>query len=316
MINSNSVDFFSKINLILFFLVLSNFCVLGQRYKDRIFSNVTVIRDLTYTSEILTNTNPKYFLLDIYQPAEDTVSNRPVIIWIHGGGFRFGNKKSRGIPLWSRRFAERGYVSVAVNYRLQKKASLTDRNAVMNGCMMAMEDIRKVIAYLKKERNIYKIDTSKIILAGNSAGAMVSLQSVYSNPVLMGSKDSLSLRNNICNPDNIVAVVNFWGALFDSSWLNNARVPIVSVHGKRDRVVPAQSFAKGLFGSIIIHRYANSLRIPNALRIFENKGHELQRHFNPIWAGFAAHKRWREAGDFAAQFLYSNLYLSKKISTL
>jgi hypothetical protein len=97
-------------------------------------------------------------------------------------------------------------------------------------------------------------------------------------------------------------VINFWGALFDTRWLANARVPIVSVHGGRDKIViPGRS---NLFaGSEAIHESADSLAIPNRVRIFGGYSHELQRPFNPLWSGGGAHRRWREAGQFAADFL-------------
>jgi len=174
----------------------------------------------------------------------------------------------------------------------------------MNGCVDAMSDIRQVIAYLKRENKRFRIDTTKIILAGNSAGGMVALHSVYSNTELMNSINTLKPGESFFNPDKIVAVVNLWGALFDSTWLRNQHIPIVSVHGLRDRVVPAQKVDKGLFGSIIIYRYANALHIPSSIKIYEKQGHELQRHFNPLWAGTLAHKRWKEVSEFVANFLY------------
>ena len=63
-----------------------------------------------------------------------------------------------------------------------------------------------------------------------------------------------------------------------------------------------------MFGSAAIHRQAAKLNIPNALKIYEGKGHELQRHFNPVYAGPVARKRWRQAADFASLFLYDNFF--------
>ncbi len=142
---------------------------------------------------------------------------------------------------------------------------------------------------------------------------MIALQSVYSSPGEMQQlvNPAAPVSPGIAhNQQRTLAIINFWGAIYDTSWLRNASVPIVSVHGSRDRVVPIESGDTPMYGSAPIHRVAERLNIPNALKIFEGKGHELQRHFNPIYAGPVARKRWREAADFASLFLYKNFFRS------
>jgi hypothetical protein len=48
--------------------------------------------------------------------------------------------------------------------------------------------------------------------------------------------------------------------------------------------------------------------MPNNLKVYQGYGHELQKHFIPFLAGRATKRRWREAGDFAAAFLYDVLF--------
>ena len=282
------------------------------RYKDPVFKNIKIDKDVVYQPDLPGNTKQKYYLLDLYQPENDTSTSRPLIIWMHGGGFKFGNKKSRGTPLWSKRFAQRGYVCAAVNYRLSKEKTLSDFTALVNACSAAMEDISLAVSFFKQHHNLYGIDTSRIILAGNSAGGMIALQSVYSNPTLMKQRvHPVPLSNLVSaagNPLQIAAIINFWGGMFDTSWLKNARVPIVSVHGSRDRIVPFTKTDNGVYGSSIIHKNADALHIPNRLKVYEGYGHELQKRFNPLWAGKAARNRWQEAGQFAADFLYEELF--------
>ena len=55
--------------------------------------------------------------------------------------------------------------------------------------------------------------------------------------MLMNKTDSNS-DAKAYNPHRVAAVINFWGAVFDTAWLKNANVPIVSVHGRKDRIVP------------------------------------------------------------------------------
>ncbi|HEX5025354.1 MAG TPA: alpha/beta hydrolase [Agriterribacter sp.] len=281
------------------------------QYKDMVFSAVSVNRNLAYKNAA-DGKRSKYYLLDVYQPNGDSSSLRPLIIWIHGGGFKFGNKKSRGIPLWSKGFAQRGYVCAAVNYRLSKKNTLSDYAALVNACSDAVEDINDAVIFLKQNHKQYRIDTTKIVFAGNSAGGIIALQSVYSSALerkrLANPADSATAETTY-NPAGIAAVVNLWGGLFDSTWLRNANVPIVSVHGSDDKIVPFNRTGNGgIYGSLIIHRNADSLHINNSLKIFEGFSHELQKNFNPLWVGGKTKERWREGGQFAADFLYGVIF--------
>jgi hypothetical protein len=58
-----------------------------------------------------------------------------------------------------------------------------------------------------------------------------------------------------------------------------------------------------------IHEKADSLHIPNDIKIYEDYAHELKKHFNPFLTGSKTKKRWGEAAGFAAGFLYSTLRL-------
>ncbi len=281
------------------------------RYRNLVFNEVLTDKNISY--EISNNgaSKNKHHLLDVYQPAGDTANRRPLIIWIHGGGFKFGKKTSRGIPGWSKSFAQRGYVCAAINYRLTKKKALSQFPALADGCYDAVEDLHQVIAFFKLHDERYNIDTNRIILAGNSAGAITALQASYSSFADLAKKagrpdaDSLSKKYN---PLKIAAIINMWGAIFDTSWMQNAKVPIVSIHGSGDRVVSINSKDNLMFGSIPIHRQAEKLAIPNRVKVYEGYGHEIQKHFIPFFAGAPVKKRWLEAGQFAADFLYDIMY--------
>jgi predicted esterase len=279
--------------------------------KDFVFDDIQVKKNLIYKEDTAPGIKYKYYHFDFYEPTGDTTAYRPLIIWLHGGGFKFGKKKSGGLPLWSKTFAQRGYVCAAVNYRLSKKHPLKNFADIVEGCADAVKDVNQAIQYFKQHCRQYRIDTNRIILGGNSAGGIIALQAVYSSPAEMATLvhcgDSTSIVSHFHNLQHIAAVINFWGALFDLNWLKNAAIPIVSVHGKNDRVVP-YDYKAGIYGSLAIHRMADSLQIPNALKIYDNYSHELQKHFNPLFAGRPAKKRWLEAGQFTADFLFEQLF--------
>jgi len=80
------------------------------RYRDQVFSSVTVTRDLQYGSAPDANGNPVALKLDLYQPSGDTQTKRPAVVWVHGGSFCCGDKTSPEIVDEATTFAKLGYV--------------------------------------------------------------------------------------------------------------------------------------------------------------------------------------------------------------
>jgi predicted esterase len=245
---------------------------------------VTIQKDLSYAPG-------SAHRFDWYEPREDDTAARPLIIWMHGGGFKFGSKHMKSIRLWSDFFARRGYVCAAINYQLGKKDLRFKYDELVRNCDHAVGDCREAIAWFKRNAARLRIDTSRIILAGNSAGGMIALQTAYG-----------------IEPGGAAAVINFWGGIFDLGWLQRARVPIVSVHGRNDNIVPYDHKGYPLYGSGAIHPVADSLHIPNRLKTYDGYSHELQKRFNPLIVSRLTKKRWLEAAQFAADFLYDELF--------
>ncbi|HET6254195.1 MAG TPA: alpha/beta hydrolase [Puia sp.] len=282
------------------------------RYKDDVFPDISIGKNLSYSS----NPRTSIHRFDWYEPIGDTgVSSRPLIIWMHGGGFKFGSKNMQSVKLWCSFFARRGYVCAAIDYKLGKKDFRFDFDDLVRNCYAAVRDTRLAIAWFKKNAARLRIDTSRIILAGNSAGGMMALQTAYASDAellkLIGNPDSTK-ASHMVEPGDVAAVVNFWGGIFQPGWLHNARVPIVSVHGRLDNIVPYEQRGFPLYGSGSIHRIADSLHIPNRLKTYDDYSHELQKRFNPVIASKMTQKRWIEAAQFAADFLYDELFAVKR----
>ncbi|MBZ5856758.1 alpha/beta hydrolase [Flavihumibacter profundi] len=277
-----------------------------EQPKDILFPEIELKKNISYGVPAKKGIKKSYYLLDLYSPKTDSLQKRPLIIMMHGGGFKLGSKKSNSTPIFSKAFSQRGYVCASVNYRLSKKRTLSKYRDLAEGCFDAMADLNQVIAFFRKNMENYGIDTGRIILAGNSAGAMVALQAVYGNRRKMAQIIGLTGADSLIMPvleQHISAIVNCWGAIFDSTWLFNARVPIVSIHGSKDRVVPIDYTDSTLFGSRVINRQSDAIGIPNKIKIYEGYDHELQRHFNPFFTGAAAKRRYRESASFICNFL-------------
>lgn len=276
-------------------------------YKDEVFPQISIRRNLSYSPDAKISAHR----FDWYEPTGDTAAFRPLIIWMHGGGFKFGSKRLNSIRLWSKFFAHRGYVCAAIEYRLGKKDFRFHFDHIIRDCYSAVRDCRLAIDYFKTNALEFRIDRNRIILAGNSAGGMLALQTAYASDAdmlkLLNDPDFTTASHSI-EPGDIAAVINYWGGIFQLDWLKNARVPIVSAHGRLDRIVPFDYRGFPLYGSAAIHRTADSLGIPNRLLTYDCHTHELQKGFNPIFQGRATKRRWREAAQFAADFLYGELF--------
>lgn len=84
----------------------------------------------------------------------------PVVVFIHGGGWFFGDKRSgAAIPVF--KFVSQGYAVVTLNYRLSTEAVWPAQ----------IHDVKAAIRYLRAEGAGYRLDTSRLVACGNSAGA-------------------------------------------------------------------------------------------------------------------------------------------------
>ncbi len=82
----------------------------GQvRYRDQVFSAVTVTNNVTYGSAVNLSGQTITLQLDMYKPTGDTVTSRPAIVWVHGGSFSGGSKTSGELVDEATTFAKLGY---------------------------------------------------------------------------------------------------------------------------------------------------------------------------------------------------------------
>ena len=111
------------------------------------------IRDLPYR-----DTGHALHRLDIYRPV-DREGPLPVVLYIHGGGFRILSKDSHW--LMGLAFARRGYVVANISYRLAPRDPFP----------AAVEDSCAALAWVADHIEAYGGDPSRIVFAGESAGA-------------------------------------------------------------------------------------------------------------------------------------------------
>lgn len=97
--------------------------------------------------------------LDLFLPAGGATP-APVIVYVHGGGWSFGDKRT-ALGSKGSYFATRGYAFASVNYRLVPQATVEQQAA----------DVASAIARLRRDAARLGIDPDRFIVMGHSAGA-------------------------------------------------------------------------------------------------------------------------------------------------
>lgn len=114
---------------------------------------VEVLRDIPYTE------GGRRAKLDIYRPRGVDLTDAPVLVQVHGGGWTIGSKEQQGLILMNR-MAARGWVCVAMNYRLAPKHPFPAQ----------IIDVKKAIAWTREHIGEYGGDPSYLVVTGGSAG--------------------------------------------------------------------------------------------------------------------------------------------------
>uniref|UniRef100_A0A7C2NXP1 Alpha/beta hydrolase n=1 Tax=Schlesneria paludicola TaxID=360056 RepID=A0A7C2NXP1_9PLAN len=99
-------------------------------------------------------------VLDVYAPADG--QHRPVVFWIHGGGWQAGDKSS--VQLKPQAFVDRGFVFVSTNYRLLPNVEMED----------IIRDIAKSIRWVHDHIAEYGGNPRQMLVMGHSAGAQLA----------------------------------------------------------------------------------------------------------------------------------------------
>ena len=143
-------------------LMLGLVAALGARRLERFATGadaplppgVIALRDIAYGPSSAQT-------LDVYRP-EATGSGRPLILMVHGGAWRIGDKDARGVV--NNKLAHwlpRGFVFVTINYRMLPE---------LDGLQQA-DDVARALAFVQAHSRDWGADPQRVVLMGHSAGA-------------------------------------------------------------------------------------------------------------------------------------------------
>jgi lysophospholipase L1-like esterase/pimeloyl-ACP methyl ester carboxylesterase len=280
------INCFYKSTIIALFLILIVSNGFAQkRYKDYIFNNVDSITNIKYGSSINLKNEREDLYLDIISPSkDDTLKKRPLLIFIHGGGFKNNSKTGSFSSLLCTSFAKRGYVTATIDYRLgiEKGGSIKDYHEAM---YRAQQDGKAAIRFFRRYAEKYGIDTSQIFITGSSAGSKTALAIAYMDenevPADINQSKLGTLEGESGNEgysSKVKGVLNNWGAMVNYKWIKKGDVPLFNVAGTIDKTVPYDSsfdYHSFKYGPYILYQHCLSLGIPTGWRPFNGAGHTL-----------------------------------------
>ena len=96
-----------------------------------------------------------------YWPAQKTKAPAPLVVFVHGGGWKRGSKDNASGAWKAPHYTGAGYAYAAINYRLVPGATVEDQAA----------DVAAALRYLIDHAAALGIDPARIVLMGHSAGA-------------------------------------------------------------------------------------------------------------------------------------------------
>lgn len=220
--------------------------------------------------------------LDLYLPA--TPAPHPLVIWIHGGGWKFGDK---AWMFYLRKLTRQGFAIASIQYRLSGTAKYP----------AAIDDCREALHWLERNGATYGLDPRRIFMSGASAGgqlaALIALEAgrpeIKAVCVLYPATDLTGFANQDAKhgylPDFLGGSVNekrpeaIQGSPVNH--IHRKAPPFLIFHGDRDTLVPIAQSEE-------LNDKLHAIGVESHLVVVHRKSH-----------GFAlTAAQQREAGDF------------------
>lgn len=211
---------------------------------------------------------------------------RPVMIYVHGGGFSMGSRVNALQIMYCKHFAEQGFIAFSIDYRLGIKSDVqASQETVMNAVKIACEDLNEATAFIISRADLWNIDTGKIIISGGSAGAITCLTAGYD----MCSERKFTGRL----PENFkyAGIISHAGSVIfhhDTLIWKTSPCPMLLMHGSKDQAVPFESYSLegNLYaGSNYIHKQFVKINHPHWL--YEETGADHIVALKPLQYNFA-----------------------------
>ena len=137
-------------------------------------------------------------ICDIYLPERNTLT--PVIVLVHGGGFKFGDQGMTVIQPVIEAAVAHGYAVVSVDYRKSGDATYP----------AALSDVKAAVRFVRAKAERFDFDTDKIVIWGESAGAYLAAMTALTPEVEALNGDVTDHKDYT---SDVAALVDFYGPI-------------------------------------------------------------------------------------------------------
>ncbi|SHE92947.1 alpha/beta hydrolase [Clostridium fallax] len=249
-------------------------------------NSIKKLDSMDFKDVVYKESNGSKQTLDIYSAKKQLPNGSPVILYVHGGSWMYGDKSIPSVlsPLLDT-FREQGFTVISTSYELMRNNVNFEKQ---------VSDVKDTIRWIHENANKYNLNADEIGVIGTSAGAHLSLLAAYSDDSnfqgdLTLSKNSSKVKYivDFFGPTNLNTLdyskgskemLNVLNHIKDKDSLINKYSPInyvkedlpktLIIHSKKDTIVPYEN-------SIELYNKLKSTNNKVELLSLENSGHDL-----------------------------------------
>lgn len=182
-------------------------------------------RDITFAEDLPVNEGKgtTSLALDLLRPKAPSEAPRPLVLFVHGGGWTSGNR-SMGegfLPL----FAGGGAVAGTLSYRLSRAAPYP----------AALEDVAAAVAWIRTHADEFGIDPDRIGIWGHSAGAHLAVHTAVFDP---SRAEGIRCAVGVSGPYNLLLEENasMFGEMMVRNFLRDPKDPLGTGPGAEEAI--------------------------------------------------------------------------------
>lgn len=223
--------------------------------------------------------------LFLFKKPSVSLGRRPVVVYIHGGGLRFGTAMITNAPTPHNRLLvrlEREVIKEHMDF-----VSLNYRLAPLYPWPEPLHDVKRAIKYLKAHSRYLGINPGRIDVMGDSAGGELAtfvgltMQNPHGQPAVQGvvdlfgpvDREGFARRwrdRHGLTPNPVYGIYTPRRARRESAivHVHPGAPPFLIVQGEKDRVVPP-------YQSLMLQERLSAVGVPVTQVMVKNAGHEL-----------------------------------------
>ncbi|GAB6170193.1 alpha/beta hydrolase [Clostridium carnis] len=250
--------------------------ITSAEYNKEDLVSIESLNSMDYKDVEYKNDNGVSLTLDIYGPKKKLKGGSPVILYVHGGSWVYGDKSipTTISPLLDA-FREEGFTIISTSYELMRGNEIFDKQ---------ITDIKDTIRWIHKNKDLYGFNENEIGVIGASSGAHLALMASYTD-------DNEFLGNNELRgyQSTVKYIVDFFGPtdlktldLSNVEWDLEQIINSVESNNTKDEIFkkysPINYIKEDLPKTLIVHSkmdnvvpYENSLKLFNELNNSKNK---------------------------------------------